>query len=34
MAFTLDTDGRSYKVVYFDDDKVRRVEWMLEAELS
>jgi hypothetical protein len=26
--------GREYQVAYFDDDKVRRLEWLGEEELS
>lgn len=33
-ALLVDTDGKNYQVAYFDDDKVRRTEWLYEAELS
>lgn len=33
-SLTLDAEGKSYRVAYFDDDKVRRIEWMYESELA
>lgn len=34
LSILVDSDGRQYRVAYFDDHKVRRVEFMLESELS
>ena len=33
-ALLVDSDGKNYNIAYFDDDKVRRTEWLYEAELS
>lgn len=33
-SLTVDAEGKSYRVAYFDDDKVRRIEWLYESELS
>lgn len=33
-SLLLDAEGKSYRVAYFDDDKVRRIEWMYESELA
>lgn len=34
LSILVDSDGRQYRVAYFDDDKRRCVEYMLESELS
>mgnify|MGYP006951101473 CR=1 FL=1 len=34
QAITITSEGIEYRVAYFDDDKVRRVEWLGSSEIS
>ena len=34
LSILVDTDGLQYRIAYFDDDKRRCVEYVLESELS
>lgn len=33
-ALNVDAEGKTYLISYFDDDKVRRKEWLYESELT
>ena len=33
-ALNVDAEGKTYLVSYFDDDKVRRKEWLYESEIE
>lgn len=34
QSITVTNEGIEYRVAYFDDDKVRRAEWLSESEIS
>ena len=34
LEMNVDCNGKNYLIAYFDDDKVRRREWLSEIELS